>query len=231
LCNIRLPANFCSPYQAVNIQDFWRRWHITLSRWLRDYLYIPLGGNRHGAWHGALALLLTFALGGLWHGANWTFVLWGGLHGIGTIVHKGWRAAGLHMPVLVSWLLTFLFVNAAWVFFRANSLTDAVSILHSMAGLHGYASGSELTALAANVVEPSTWNPLAESSSGRQAILLIAGLAIVWLCPDSHALSQKRLLASGSGLSVLLTGLLAGIAMFYTFFLATGIKPFIYFYF
>lgn len=231
LCNIRLPANFQSPYRATNIQDFWRRWHMTLSRWLRDYLYIPLGGNRHGIIRCHMALLLTFTFGGLWHGASWTFVLWGILHGLAAMLHKGWRAAGLRMPASVGWLLTFLFANAAWVFFRADSLADALHVLQGMAGLHGYAPGSVLVAMASNVADASTWNPLTESSSGRKLMLVVIGLLVVGLCPESLSLSRKPWLVSGNRRSVVLTGMLLGAALFYTFFLATGIKSFIYFYF
>lgn len=231
LCNIRLPANFRSPYQASNIQDFWRRWHITLSRWLRDYLYIPLGGNRHGALRCHAALLATFVLGGLWHGANWTFVLWGALHGTAAVLHKGWQAARLRMPLFPAWLLTFLFVNTAWVLFRADNMTDALHVLQGMAGLHGFAPADELYALLRDITEPYTFNPLLEAMPGRKLSMLIVGLLIVWICPDSLSLSRKQALTGGSIATVILTSLLTGSALFYTFFLSTGIKSFIYFYF
>jgi len=107
LFNIRLPWNFNSPYKATNIQDFWRRWHITLSRWLRNYLYIPLGGNRYGSFRTGVNLFLTFLLGGLWHGANWTFVICGAMHGLGAVAHKAWQSMGLKMSALAGWLVTF----------------------------------------------------------------------------------------------------------------------------
>lgn len=137
LFNIRLPINFNSPYKALNIQDFWRRWHMTLSRWLRDYLYIPLGGNRKGPSRTYVNLFLTFLLGGLWHGAGWTFVLWGALHGIALMAHRLWNRMGLRMPAFPAWLLTFMFANVAWVFFRAESVSGAMAILEGMAGMHG----------------------------------------------------------------------------------------------
>ncbi|MGX9726326.1 MAG: MBOAT family O-acyltransferase [Candidatus Electronema sp. VV] len=136
-CNIVLPVNFDSPYQAASIQDFWRRWHITLSRWLRDYIYIPLGGNRKGHVRTCLNLLVTFLLGGLWHGAGWTFVLWGGLHGAALVVHRLWQERGLRLPAFFGWLCTFLFVNASWVLFRAESLKEGLRVLKSMTGLNG----------------------------------------------------------------------------------------------
>lgn len=135
--NIRLPLNFNSPYKALNIQDFWRRWHMTLSRFLRDYIYIPLGGNRHGEIIKYRNLLITFILGGIWHGAGWTFIVWGALHGIALILFALWQKTNLTLPRLVAWLITFNFVNATWVFFRSNSIEKALQILKSMIGLGG----------------------------------------------------------------------------------------------
>lgn len=137
LFNIQLPLNFNSPYKAINIQDFWRRWHMTLSRWLRDYLYVPLGGNRKGAVRTYVNLFLTFLLGGLWHGAGWTFVLWGGMHGVGTALHKWWQGRGLRLPKWGAWLLTFLFVHFAWVFFRARTFDDALMVFRGLFGFGG----------------------------------------------------------------------------------------------
>jgi D-alanyl-lipoteichoic acid acyltransferase DltB (MBOAT superfamily) len=135
--NIRIPFNFNSPYKARGIADFWRRWHITLSRFLRDYLYIPLGGNKKGFGRELSNLLIVFVLGGLWHGAAWTFVFWGFLHGAAIIVERLFRLMKIKLPVFVSWLLTFTFVNAAWVFFRADSWADAIKVLKGMVGLNG----------------------------------------------------------------------------------------------
>lgn len=132
LFNIWLPINFNSPYKALDIQDFWRRWHITLSRYLRDYLYIPLGGNRRGTSATYANLLATFVLGGLWHGASWMFVIWGALHGLALIVHRAWGRFGVPLPSALAWLLTFGFVNLTWVFFRAESMADALQILRGM---------------------------------------------------------------------------------------------------
>ncbi len=135
LFNIRLPVNFNSPYKALDIQDFWRRWHITLSRWLRDYLYIPLGGNRKGASRTMVNLFITFLLAGLWHGAGWTFVTWGALHGAALAGHRIWQARGWRMPAAAGWFLTFLFVTVAWVFFRAPSMAQALRLLGGMVSL------------------------------------------------------------------------------------------------
>jgi len=135
--NIMLPVNFNSPYKAKNIQDFWRRWHMTLSRWLRDYLYIPLGGNKKGTSRTYINLMITFILGGVWHGAGWTFILWGFLHGGALAAHRFWQGFGLKMPTLLAWMLTFVFVNFAWVFFRAADIPSAMNIIEGMLGFNG----------------------------------------------------------------------------------------------
>jgi D-alanyl-lipoteichoic acid acyltransferase DltB (MBOAT superfamily) len=139
---LRLPFNFDAPYRAVSVRDFWRRWHMTLSRFLRDYLYIPLGGNRSGVARQVVNVVLTMLLGGLWHGANWTFVVWGGLHGAGLAVNHLWSFTGLRLPRVFAWALTMLFVILAWVLFRAASFSIAYDVLRSMAGLHGLAAPS-----------------------------------------------------------------------------------------
>ena len=137
LFNIRLPINFNSPYKATNIQDFWRRWHITLSRFLRDYIYIPLGGNRTSDIRLYTNLLITFLLAGIWHGAAWTFVLWGFFHAIAIIVYKVYCKLNIKLYFIFAWLITFNFLNITWVFFRANELDDAIKVLKGMMGLNG----------------------------------------------------------------------------------------------
>jgi len=143
LLGFQLMRNFAQPYLAVNITEFWRRWHISLSTWLRDYLYIPLGGNRRGRARTYVNLMITMLLGGLWHGASWTFVTWGGLHGSYLAAHKAWtekralRAAApfdarSRLKKLACWLLTFHLVCLAWIFFRAESFADAWAYLGGM---------------------------------------------------------------------------------------------------
>jgi D-alanyl-lipoteichoic acid acyltransferase DltB (MBOAT superfamily) len=141
LLGFEFPQNFASPYAAVSLQDFWRRWHMTLSRWLRDYLYIPLGGNRKGRLLTYRNLLLTMLLGGLWHGAAWTFVAWGGIHGLGLAVERatGWRP---HTRAQ-QWLgrvLTFHVVCLGWIFFRADSFSRAGDVIVRLFDAWGQAS-------------------------------------------------------------------------------------------
>lgn len=137
LFNIKLPVNFFSPYKATNIQEFWRRWHMTLSRFLRDYLYFPLGGNRYGEIRTYINLMTTFILGGLWHGAGWTFVFWGFLHGVALGIHRLWSRLHFKLWSWLGWLLTFNFVVITWVFFRAREWADAIKVLKGMFGFSG----------------------------------------------------------------------------------------------
>ena len=165
LFGVRLPANFDSPYKAANIAEFWRRWHMTLSRFLRDYLYVPLGGSRRGRARTYVNLLVTMLLGGLWHGAGWTFVIWGALHGIFLAVHRAFSgtraalwldargAAGHWIGVLA----TFLCVVVAWVFFRAESIHVAVAMLRGMAGRNGIAAASIPHLLLLGTIAAAVW--------------------------------------------------------------------------
>jgi alginate O-acetyltransferase complex protein AlgI len=158
VCGFDLPVNFRHPYLSRSITEFWRRWHISLSTWLRDYLYIPLGGNRKGLARTYVNLMLTMLLGGLWHGASWTFVVWGGLHGVALAADKlrmevQKRAPddfGSRAEQVFGWAVTFLYVLVTWVFFRAQTFGDAWTMLRKMAFLdtHG-ASWLYVQALAA----------------------------------------------------------------------------------
>jgi D-alanyl-lipoteichoic acid acyltransferase DltB (MBOAT superfamily) len=149
-----LPVNFNAPYRADGLREFWRRWHMTLSRFLRDYLYIPLGGNRHGLSCQMAALLITMALGGLWHGAGWTFVVWGVLHGVGLAAGVLWRRWFAPIPRPVGWAMLMGFLLVSWVFFRAPSLPAAWNVLVAMAAGAGPLSprGLGTIAIAAAVV-------------------------------------------------------------------------------
>jgi alginate O-acetyltransferase complex protein AlgI len=187
LFGIRLPRNFNSPYKARSIIDFWRRWHITLSRFLRDYLYIPLGGNRLGETRRLVNLFLTMLLGGLWHGAGWTFVAWGALHGLALVVNHGWHAlrgapragaqssAARHALAVAG---TFLVVVAGWVLFRAESFTAALKLYAAMAGSNGLG------------LAKYSANDLARWDHGFGFI--VAGALIVWCLPNSQQFMRRH---------------------------------------
>jgi D-alanyl-lipoteichoic acid acyltransferase DltB (MBOAT superfamily) len=214
LFGITLPVNFNSPYKAGSIIEFWRRWHMTLSAFLRDYLYVPLGGGRSGAARRYLNLMITMLLGGLWHGAAWTFVIWGGIHGTYLLVNHAWRSSRDRWPRAESErearapskvpgaahaarLLTFTAVVVAWVFFRADTLDTAVRVLRAMAGGYG-------------VSLPRAWlAPLAARWGGalpdwigvggmgtlggwRQLAWLSAALVIVWAFPNTQETMARR---------------------------------------
>jgi alginate O-acetyltransferase complex protein AlgI len=171
---IFLPLNFNSPYQATSIIDFWRRWHMTLSQFLRDYLYIPLGGNRHGPTLRYVNLMVTMVLGGLWHGAAWTFAAWGALHGLYLCINHAWNVFGPRVAVrferamnVAALMLTFFSVVVAWVFFRADSVTSALSILSSMADPTQIAFGRD---------------------EATYAMFILVYAAIAWFAPNTQAI-------------------------------------------
>ena len=154
LFGLLLPENFRRPYLATDIRDFWRRWHITLSNFLRDYLYIPLGGSRRGPFRYVIATLVTMGLCGLWHGAGWTYVAWGLWHGIGLVACRGWQQLGRPLPAVAGWTLTMVFVLIGWVLFRAGSFPVFESVMASLvgaAGFHGSISALNLLIPAALV--------------------------------------------------------------------------------
>jgi D-alanyl-lipoteichoic acid acyltransferase DltB (MBOAT superfamily) len=201
---IKLPVNFNSPYQAFCIIDFWRRWHITLSNFLRDYLYIPLGGNQQGKIRRDLNLLITMLLGGLWHGAGWTFVLWGGLHGLYLIINHWWHTFLQHLGYnpnspnrfgkVMGVAITFTLIVASWVIFRANSVQVALSIWKGMVGLNGIMIPDKiaerlgffqylLTALGANFPHCSEQYNYSFITTFFLNILL---MLVVWFLPNTQ---------------------------------------------
>lgn len=141
---IVLPINFDSPYQASSILDFWDRWHMSLTRFLRQYVYFPLGGNRRGAWRTRLNVLIVYLLSGFWHGANWTFVLWGMIHGLGSIINREMKEFWNKIPRFFSWILTFLFINLTWLIFRADSISQAKVMIKRIIALDKWNVSKEL---------------------------------------------------------------------------------------
>ena len=187
LFNIKLPINFNSPYKATSIQDFWRRWHITLSRFLKDYIYIPLGGNRKGEIHTYTNLFATFILGGIWHGAGWTFVLWGALHGLALVIHRAWQKLGLRMPTLLAWFITFNFINIAWVFFRATSFESAMKVLKGM--FQGDLILPNLNLFSDLGITLGKWSRVYYDS--YIGLWLLGGLLVVLVLPNSMRWKEK----------------------------------------
>jgi alginate O-acetyltransferase complex protein AlgI len=180
-----LPENFRRPYLAVDIRDFWRRWHITLSNFLRDYLYIPLGGSRNGLWRYLVATFVTMGLCGLWHGAGWTFVAWGLWHGLGLAACHAWQRLGRPLPTPLSWAITMLFVLAGWVVFRAASFGVAGSILWSLVGENGTGGTLQETALlaaaaAASALIPSAHEVIDGLKTPRPALAAAGALLAIY---------------------------------------------------
>jgi alginate O-acetyltransferase complex protein AlgI len=183
---IRLPLNFNSPYKATSIIDFWRRWHITLSRFLRDYLYISLGGSRKGKIRRHINLMITMILGGLWHGAGWTFILWGGLHGFYLIVNHGWRALfnnrkNTRLGSFCAWAITFLMVVISWVPFRAESIFGANNLLQAMAGVNGISLPMSLDSTFVNYGLSSLVNLFTFNGMFNNALYGDNFVAICWI--------------------------------------------------
>ncbi|MDD3892492.1 MAG: MBOAT family protein [Bacteroidales bacterium] len=216
LLGFRLPINFNSPYKAVNITDFWRRWHISLSTWLRDYLYIPLGGSKKGTTRTYFNLMITMLLGGLWHGANIRFVIWGGIHGISLAMHRVWvkvfpkkrKRAPLWKRALGA-VFTFHLVCFSWILFRADSMDVATSMLNQIGTRFGWQSFIQVL-----------------SSYSSVLLLMAFALAVHWLPVKWKEYYRGKFIDTPLVVKILLAILLA-ILIFQ--FKAAGIQPFIYF--
>ena len=227
MMGIALPVNFNSPYKALSVKDFWSRWHITLSRFFRQCVYIPLGGSRRGTAITCRNIMIIFLLSGLWHGAGWGFLIWGALHGAAMAVQRlcGGRVS---LPKPLAWLLTFLFVNIAWVFFRADSAGQALTLLGGLfRGGSALPSKEFAAALPLNVVsETLTFIQNAVAPKGRLLIywvplaLLPAGLGLLAL---RNPLKRAENFRPTVGRAVLTTVCLAGSVLFFT-----GVDTFIY---
>lgn len=203
MMNIDFPQNFNSPYKSKSITEFWQRWHISLSSWLRDYLYISLGGNREGAWKTYRNLFLTMVIGGLWHGANWTYVVWGGFHGMLLLVERLLKSLGLSLKKAsgVSWFFTFIFVNIGWVFFRSPNLTTAfvwlqkaffltaqhtTSVSFIMARNKDRFFAALVVGLLASVFMPNTWNFKFKPAKHRAILLgFLLALCLMYMGEES----------------------------------------------
>ena len=212
MIGFHFPENFDFPYLSASIQEFWQRWHITLSSFLRDYLYISLGGNRRGVVRTYVNLILTMLIGGLWHGANWTFVAWGAWHGGLLALHRYYRGRGGTMPWFAGHLLTFLAVILGWVVFRADTFGEALRIYTGMAWLHGTAVSDNL---AWQLTPDRLWT-------------IFIGMAVVYV-----PLVERRVAAllgrTGAGLS--LVGPFCGFLLAMVLLYSRAAVPFLYFQF
>ena len=188
--NIVLPLNFNSPYKSTNIQEFWKRWHMTLGRFMTNYLYIPLGGNRLGERKTLRNLFIVFMASGIWHGAGWNFIIWGGLHGICILIHRVWKNSGRKMNKLLGWFITINLVNIFWVFFRASTLNGVVKVLKGMFDIKGLiymgthiGQIGEMTELYRNLSQGILGNKF-------NLIILVLSLIIVFLLKNIY---EKKL--------------------------------------
>ena len=224
MLNVEFPANFASPYQARTIGEFWRRWHITLGWFLRDYVYIPLGGSRCSRHRRTLNLLATMLLCGLWHGAAWSFVLWGGLHGVYLVLQRAWR---VRLPRIAAQALTLLAVIVAWVPFRAEGLPAAWSMLRGMAGMNGIALPRMIVQALPPLALVATPVPLLPYLGDARTLsfpelsaCLLFGWTIVLVAPPVQALPD----------SARSWGVVAGFAFsVQALFFAPHVTPFLYF--
>ena len=192
LFNVVMPINFNSPYKALDIQDFWRRWHITLSNFLTTYLYIPLGGNRKGSTRTYINIFIIFLVSGVWHGAGWTFIIWGAMHGLASVICRWWKRAGFHMPKVLAWTTTFLFVHLAWVFFRAVSFGEAITVLKAMFGFSGVYLPVATRELFPEIsAERFITMPFTDSIT-MLLISVVFGLLLVWFAKNSMEIMEQK---------------------------------------
>lgn len=199
LLNIDIPINFNSPYKSRNISEFWKRWHVTLTRFLTTYLYIPLGGNRGKMWRTCVNVLIVFTLSGLWHGANWTFVIWGVLHGVAMVLYRLFRKQADAMPKWLGWLLTFVYINGAWLFFRADNLLQPFKLVYMMVlgGAGGFTQGIVNSICEKNMIMVFLGNflpvPIVNILSQGMTLLWIAVPIILCVkAPSSHEIVGRK---------------------------------------
>jgi alginate O-acetyltransferase complex protein AlgI len=232
MIGIQLPLNFNAPYKADSIIEFWRRWHMTLSQFLRDYLYVPLGGNRLGAARRYANLMTTMLLGGLWHGASWTFVAWGGLHGAYLLINHMWRSVAAQLPrpgrllgmlgTAVGTVLTFMVVVIAWVPFRAPTFAGAQAMLNAMFTADGRGWLQGFAATFRDIEVPPT-------SFEYLGGFLAVGFAIVWLLPTTQVIVPHIAAVKGRRAWFYIGALLFGVALLAAINASNNSSEFIYF--
>ncbi len=229
LFNIEIPINFDSPYKALTISEFWKRWHQTLTRFLTQYIYIPLGGNRKGKWHTYLNIMIVFTASGIWHGADWTYIFWGIMHGAMQVVYRMGKNFFDKLPKWLLWTGTFVFVNIAWVFFRADYSRQPFYLLaHLFTGGGGLCQEPLVTALCENAVSLAVLENLVSPAvfAGLQQIWMVVWF-VLWtvVCvklPSSHEMIEKK--NHSTGYFVFL-----GIVFTWSFVCLSQVSKFIYF--
>ena len=216
IMGFRLGINFDSPYKSRNLTDFWRRWHISLSSWLRDYVYIPLGGNRKGTFRTYLNNFLTMLIGGLWHGAAWKFIFWGAMHGVGLAVHKAFKPVLQKIPdnwftIFISWALTFVYVSLLWVFFRAADFESSILIIK-------------------NIFEDFQWSQIPQFAQARPAwCIMMAALIVFHFFPHKWSVAVQWAFIRINWVVKLIIFLIA--VQLVIEFMSEEVSPFIYFQF
>ena len=219
--NFDLPANFNSPYKAKNISDFWKRWHITLTRFLTKYIYIPLGGNRKGIVRTYLNILIVYLVSGIWHGTGVTFLVWGLLHGIATVLYRIFKKQFDAVPSVIQWVLTFVFVNITWVFFRADSVDSALALLRQV-----FVGGWSIqinAALTESLLQPTFISVLSMLATIDVAVLICFVLALVTVVATKNS-NEKTLLMRTSMGTLIFTYILLAISILSL----SGVSSFLY---
>ena len=216
LFNIALPVNFNSPLKATSIKDFWSRWHITLTQFLTKYVYIPLGGNRKNIQRTYVNIFLVFLISGIWHGAAWTFVIWGVMHGLASIVHRLWNSFGFQMSRLAGWFVTFSFIHLTFVMFRAKSVEDAFSVYKAMFGGNGVGSLEAILEMSRNPVTIALETPI------EFIVLIVVTVSVTFFARNAVQIMEHK--KRTAGLAVF-----AGLLFFYGISHLQEVSEFLYF--
>lgn len=222
--NIELPINFNSPYKATNISDFWKRWHMTLTRFLTNYIYIPLGGSRCSTPRVYLNVLIVFVASGIWHGAGWTFILWGLMHGIAMVVHRAGRAFFDKVPKIIMWILTFIFINISWVYFRAESISEANQLLLNIFK-GGFEINIELAETLYNIIPISIITNILPLNNTLIPVILVIICVILATCLFTKNVQEKSKLYKPNFKNLISTYII----LIYSILSLSGVSTFLYF--
>lgn len=222
--NIKLPVNFDSPYKATNISDFWKRWHKTLTRFLTTYIYFPLGGSRCSKSRTYLNILIVFIVSGIWHGAGWTFILWGLLHGCAMVIYRAFKGAFEKVPKAIMWVLNFIFINASWVLFRAESITDAVKMFEALAR-PGFTINAELSETLFNIIPISIITNAIDIKYILNYVMIAVVIIFVFVCIKCKNVQERIPIFTPKASNALTTCFL----LLYGILSLSGVSTFLYF--